>query len=204
MPRRARWYMGSWVMSSPSTRMAPGIRADQPHDDVERGGFARPVGPQQAHHLALLHVHRDVVHHRAARDRSWRSSWFRVRSCRLFLASDDAGIARVRWARHSQQPIIVSEVGQFKPFRSCRKPSRPAWLLRRFGVQDHLLVGRVVLGCARLCRCACGPLTVSTICTAPSANALSRRESRRPRPDRRAAPGFHVAAPRVSACTPPV
>ena len=70
MPRRARWYIGMLVMSSvPSPfdhQHAARIRTDQPDDHVERSGLARAVRPQQAHHFALLHPQRHVVHHLAA------------------------------------------------------------------------------------------------------------------------------------------
>ena len=66
MPRRARWYIGRSVMSLLVHQNAPGIRADQADDHVERRGLAGAVRAQQAHHFALLHEDRDIVHHTAA------------------------------------------------------------------------------------------------------------------------------------------
>ena len=42
------------------------IGGDQPGDDVEAGGLAGAVRPQQAHGLAAMDVERDVAQHRAA------------------------------------------------------------------------------------------------------------------------------------------
>jgi hypothetical protein len=41
------------------------IGAHQPHDRIEAGGLARPVGAEQPEHLALAHRQRDVGQHRA-------------------------------------------------------------------------------------------------------------------------------------------
>ncbi len=38
----------------------------KPHDHVEGGGLAGAIGTQQAHDLALLHLHMNAIHHRAA------------------------------------------------------------------------------------------------------------------------------------------
>ena len=43
----------------------PAIRRDQPHDHVERSGFARPVRPEQADHLAAAQRQRNIVDDRA-------------------------------------------------------------------------------------------------------------------------------------------
>ena len=37
----------------------------QAHDHVKRGGLARTIGAQQAHHFAGTHRHVHIVHHRA-------------------------------------------------------------------------------------------------------------------------------------------
>ncbi len=45
---------------------AAGVRAHDAAEHVEGGGLAGPVGPQDAHHLALGHAEAHVVHHEAA------------------------------------------------------------------------------------------------------------------------------------------
>ncbi len=100
---------------------APGIGADQPDDHVERRGFPRAVRAQQAHHFALLHEHRDIVHDAAAAiglgDLPGFEFAHAVGAATISLLSIDAAVARfVGLARH-HQPIIVGEVGRFLAFR---------------------------------------------------------------------------------------
>ena len=43
----------------------PLVGLDEPDDHVERGRFPRSVGPEQADDFSLIHIDRDVVHHRS-------------------------------------------------------------------------------------------------------------------------------------------
>ena len=49
-------------------RHRAGIRAQQTGDKVEGGGFARPVGTEQTHHLAGVEVEADLFDQRATAD----------------------------------------------------------------------------------------------------------------------------------------
>ena len=103
---------------------APGIRADQPDDDVERRGFARAVRPQQAHHFALLHPQRNVVHHFAAavalRDFGGLKS---AHEDVLFILAMQNALGRLGFDSVHQQPIILGEPGQFLALRRAARLS---------------------------------------------------------------------------------
>ena len=42
------------------------VRAGQAHDDIKCCGFARPIGPQQTHHLSLSDLKVNVINNLAA------------------------------------------------------------------------------------------------------------------------------------------
>ncbi len=62
MPSRARRYIGVWVMSCPSSSIAPRIGLHEPRDHVEAGGLARAVGSEQPDRLAAPHADGDAAH----------------------------------------------------------------------------------------------------------------------------------------------
>ena len=58
--------MARSVMSSSSKQDLALVGLHQAHDHVEAGGLAGTIGSQQAHDLALVHLHAHAVHHGAA------------------------------------------------------------------------------------------------------------------------------------------
>ncbi len=60
MPRRARSWIGSRVMSSPSQRIAPGADRMRAGDRAQQAGLAHAVASQQAGHRADLRGQRHL------------------------------------------------------------------------------------------------------------------------------------------------
>ena len=61
MPRRARWYIGSVVTSSPLKTTWPSLGVIWPGGHAEAGRLAGAVGPEQADDFAGVHLERHAV-----------------------------------------------------------------------------------------------------------------------------------------------